>query len=112
MFSGRPFGGDGGVDRLSLPLVAYHYEQFTPWALPIGILLSLSRLLPRLGLGFLKLAASMLIPSMAPTWAPDRILAGGIVCGCGRCSAPGASSVGGCSGIAAAEHGRWCCFIS
>lgn len=53
---------------VSIPLVAYHFEQFTPWVVPISILLS-PLVFAALGLGFLKLLASMLIPSMAPTWA-------------------------------------------
>ncbi|HET6248032.1 MAG TPA: ComEC/Rec2 family competence protein [Tepidisphaeraceae bacterium] len=53
---------------ISLPLVAYHFEQFTPWALPIGIVLS-PVVLAALCAGFLKLILSMLMPSMAPTWA-------------------------------------------
>jgi competence protein ComEC len=53
---------------VSIPLVAYHFEQFTPWAVPISILLS-PVVFAALGLGFFKLIATMLVPSMAGVWA-------------------------------------------
>ena len=53
---------------VSIPLVAYHFEQFTPWAVPLGIILS-PVALAALGAGFFKLVATMLVPGWAPTWA-------------------------------------------
>jgi competence protein ComEC len=53
---------------ISIPLVAYHFEQVTPWAVPISIVLS-PVVLAILGVGFFKLVMSMLIPSLSPTWA-------------------------------------------
>lgn len=53
---------------LSIPLVAYHFEQFTPWAVPIGLLLS-PLVLAALGVGFIKLLLTMLLPGLAGHWA-------------------------------------------
>ena len=57
---------------VSIPLVAYHFEQFTPWAVPIGIILSPVVLLA-VAMGFLKILATMLVPSMSGTWATMSI---------------------------------------
>ena len=53
---------------ISLPLVAFHFEQFTPWAIPISIVLS-PLVFTALGAGFVKLVLTMLVPSMAHAWA-------------------------------------------
>ncbi|HWE02428.1 MAG TPA: ComEC/Rec2 family competence protein [Tepidisphaeraceae bacterium] len=53
---------------MSVPLVAYHFEQFTPWAVLIGVVLS-PVVFAALGAGFFKLILTILFPSMAPTWA-------------------------------------------
>ncbi|MDB5289040.1 MAG: ComEC family competence protein [Phycisphaerales bacterium] len=53
---------------VSLPLVAYHFGQFTPWAVPIGVLLS-PIVFAALALGFLKVILTMLIPGWAVGWA-------------------------------------------
>lgn len=53
---------------IAIPLVAFHFEQFTPWTMPISLLLS-PIVLAALGLGFLKLALTMTLPSAAGAWA-------------------------------------------
>ncbi|MDB5174590.1 MAG: putative hydrolase [Phycisphaerales bacterium] len=53
---------------VSLPLVAYHFGQFTPWAVPVGLLLS-PLVFAALALGFLKVILTMLIPGWAAGWA-------------------------------------------
>lgn len=52
----------------SLPLVAFHFMQFTPWAVPISVALS-PVVLAALVLGFLKIVLSMLLPGGAGAWA-------------------------------------------
>ncbi len=52
----------------SLPLVAYHFEQFTPWAMLIGLVLAPVVLMAVL-LGFVKLALTLLLPTHAAFFA-------------------------------------------
>ncbi len=53
---------------VSLPLVAWHFEQFNPWAVPIGMLLSPLVMASLIG-GFFKIVLTALIPSGAGAWA-------------------------------------------
>ena len=53
---------------MAVPLVAYHFEQFTPWTIPFGILLAPFALLALCG-GFLKILLTALCPPQAGTWA-------------------------------------------
>jgi competence protein ComEC len=53
---------------IALPLVAYHFEQLTPWTVPFGILLAPFALLA-LTAGFFKIFFTTLCPSLAASWA-------------------------------------------
>ncbi|HZL34013.1 MAG TPA: ComEC/Rec2 family competence protein [Tepidisphaeraceae bacterium] len=53
---------------VSIPLVAYHFGQFTPWAVPIGLLLS-PVVFAALAAGFVKIAITILVPGWAGAWA-------------------------------------------
>lgn len=53
---------------VSLPLVAWHFEQLNPWAIPIGILLSPLVMASLVG-GFCKIILTAIIPSGAGAWA-------------------------------------------
>lgn len=53
---------------VSLPLVAWHFEQLNPWAVPIGILLSPLVMASLIG-GFFKVILTASIPSGAGVWA-------------------------------------------
>ena len=53
---------------VSLPLVAYHFEQFNLWAIPVGILLSPLVFAALVG-GFAKIALTVLFPPGAGIWA-------------------------------------------
>jgi competence protein ComEC len=67
---------------VSLPLVAYHFGQVTPWAVPVGMLLS-PVVVVALVMGFFKIALSMVFPGWAGAWAamagaPAAVLRWGI----------------------------------
>jgi competence protein ComEC len=53
---------------VAMPLVAYHFEQFNPWTVPLGVILSPFALLALLS-GFAKIALTALCPVLAGTWA-------------------------------------------
>ena len=53
---------------VSLPLVAYHFGQFTPWAVPVSIVLS-PLVFASLAGGFFKIVLTLLIPGGAGIWA-------------------------------------------
>ena len=53
---------------VAIPLVAWHFEQFTPWAVPIGIILS-PVVIAVLVLGFIKILLSAICPPLAAPWA-------------------------------------------
>ncbi len=53
---------------VSLPLVAYHFEQFNPWAIPVGVLLSPLVFLSLIG-GFLKMALTLAFSPGASVWS-------------------------------------------
>jgi competence protein ComEC len=51
-----------------IPLAAYHFEQFNPWTVPFGIVLSPFAAFALLG-GFLKIALTALCPGLGACWA-------------------------------------------
>ena len=53
---------------VSMPLIAYHFEQLNPWAVLAGILLAPVVFLAMIG-GLLKVLLTFLWPSLAGTWA-------------------------------------------
>ncbi|HEX8911342.1 MAG TPA: ComEC/Rec2 family competence protein, partial [Humisphaera sp.] len=53
---------------VSMPLIAYHFEQLNPWAIVAGIVLAPVVFLALVG-GFLKVTLTLLWPAMAPQWA-------------------------------------------
>lgn len=53
---------------VSLPLVALHFEQLNPWAIPASILLAPIVFLALIG-GFAKVLLTIIWPSLAETWA-------------------------------------------
>jgi competence protein ComEC len=53
---------------VSLPLVAFHFEQINPWSVPIGLVL-LPVTLAALVMGFAKIVLTALLPFAAPFWA-------------------------------------------
>jgi len=53
---------------VSLPLIAYHFEQLNPWAIPGSILLAPFVFVALVG-GFLKVVLTLLFPAAAPAWA-------------------------------------------
>lgn len=52
---------------VSMPLIAWHFEQLNPWAILFGLLLA-PVVLAALVLGFLKVLLSLLWPGLAETW--------------------------------------------
>jgi competence protein ComEC len=52
---------------VSMPLIAWHFEQLNPWAVLFGILLA-PVVLAALVLGFLKVLLTLLWPGLAETW--------------------------------------------
>ena len=53
---------------VSLPLIAYHFEQLNPWAVVAGLALGPVVMLALVG-GLLKIILTLLWPSLATTWA-------------------------------------------
>ena len=53
---------------VSLPLVAYHFEQINSWSVPVDLVL-LPVTLAALVLGFIKIAMTAILPFTAPVWA-------------------------------------------
>ena len=53
---------------VSMPLVLYHFEQFNPLAIPLGVLLSPLVVLSLLA-GFLKVLLTAIVPWWAAAWA-------------------------------------------
>jgi competence protein ComEC len=53
---------------ISLPLIAFHFEQLNPWAVGAGILLAPVVMLALVG-GLLKVLLTLLWPGLASTWA-------------------------------------------
>jgi competence protein ComEC len=53
---------------VSMPLVAYHFEQLNPWAILASILLAPIVFLSLIG-GFAKVLLTLLFPSLASAWA-------------------------------------------
>jgi competence protein ComEC len=51
-----------------IPLAAYHFEQFNPWTVPLGLLLS-PLALAALAAGFAKVLLTAICPPLAGTWA-------------------------------------------
>ncbi|HEY2585823.1 MAG TPA: ComEC/Rec2 family competence protein [Tepidisphaeraceae bacterium] len=57
-----------------IPLAAYHFEQFNPWTVPFGLLLS-PVAMAALATGFAKMLLTALCPALAGTWAAGAALA-------------------------------------
>ena len=53
---------------VSMPLIAFHFGQLNPWAIPASILLAGPVLVALIG-GFAKIALTLLLPIGAPLWA-------------------------------------------
>jgi competence protein ComEC len=53
---------------VSMPLIAWHFEQLNPWAIVAGILLAPVVFLALVG-GFLKVVLTLLWPALASAWA-------------------------------------------
>lgn len=53
---------------VSMPLIAFHFEQLNPWAIPASIILAPVVLLSLVG-GFAKVLLTLLWPSLASVWA-------------------------------------------
>jgi competence protein ComEC len=53
---------------IATPLVAYQFEQFNPWSIPIGILLSPLVFIAMIA-GFAKVCLTLAIPALAGSWA-------------------------------------------
>jgi competence protein ComEC len=53
---------------VSMPLIAHHFEQLNPWAIPASILLAPVVFAALVG-GFLKVLLTMLLPGFSGTWA-------------------------------------------
>jgi competence protein ComEC len=53
---------------VSMPLIAYHFEQLNPWAIPAGILLAPFVFASLVG-GLLKVVLTALWPGLSGTWA-------------------------------------------
>ncbi len=53
---------------VSLPLIAFHFEQLNPWAIPGSIALAPFVFVALVG-GFLKVLLTLLFPFAAPAWA-------------------------------------------
>ena len=53
---------------VSLPLIAFHFQQLNPWAVLGSILLALPVFVALVG-GFLKIILTALLPVFAPAWA-------------------------------------------
>jgi len=51
-----------------IPLAAYHFEQFNPWTVPFGVLLS-PIAVASLVAGFLKIVFTAICPPLAAAWA-------------------------------------------
>jgi competence protein ComEC len=52
---------------VSMPLIAWHFEQLNPWAVPASLALGLI-VFVALVLGFLKIAMTLFFPSLAAFW--------------------------------------------
>jgi competence protein ComEC len=53
---------------VSMPLIAHHFEQLNPWAIPASIVLAPVVFAALVG-GFLKVLLTLLLPGFAGTWA-------------------------------------------
>jgi competence protein ComEC len=53
---------------VSMPLIAFHFQQLNPWAVMASILMAPVVFLALLG-GFLKIILTAFLPMFAPTWA-------------------------------------------
>jgi len=53
---------------ISMPLIAFHFEQVNPWAIPASIILAPIVFVALVG-GMLKVLLTLLRPSVAGTWA-------------------------------------------
>jgi competence protein ComEC len=58
---------------VTTPLVIFHFEQFNPWCVPIGLLLGPLVFICMIA-GFLKIALTLAIPHLAPQWAAVALL--------------------------------------
>jgi competence protein ComEC len=56
-----------------IPIVAFHYEQFNPWAIPLGICLAPLVFLTMVS-GFLKILLTAIVPALGVQWAPVAAL--------------------------------------
>jgi competence protein ComEC len=53
---------------VAVPLVAFHFQQFNPWTIPFGLVLS-PLAFAALPAGFMKIGLTMLCPPLAGAWA-------------------------------------------
>jgi competence protein ComEC len=53
---------------VSMPLIALHFEQLNPWAIPASIILAPIVFIALVG-GFMKVLLTILLPGFAATWA-------------------------------------------
>lgn len=58
---------------VSMPLIAFHFEQLNPWAILASIVLAPVVFLSLIG-GFAKVLLTLLLPSLSGTWAQIAIL--------------------------------------
>ncbi len=58
---------------VSMPLIALHFEQLNPWAIPASIILAPIVFASLVG-GFLKVLLTILLPGFASTWATLAML--------------------------------------
>lgn len=56
-----------------IPLAAYHFEQFNPWTVPFGLVLS-PMAIAALAAGFAKMVLTALCPPLAGAWAAGAAL--------------------------------------
>jgi competence protein ComEC len=52
---------------VSMPLIAFHFEQLNPWAIPFSLALGIL-VLPAIIFGFLKILLTLVWPGAAPFW--------------------------------------------
>ncbi|HLL90876.1 MAG TPA: ComEC/Rec2 family competence protein, partial [Tepidisphaeraceae bacterium] len=58
---------------VSMPVIAYHFGQLNPWAIPFGIVLAPFVFASLVG-GFLKVLLTAVVPPLAPLWAAGAAL--------------------------------------
>lgn len=56
-----------------IPIVAFHYGQFNPWCIPLGICLAPLVFLTMVS-GFLKILLTAIVPALGVQWAPVAAL--------------------------------------